>query len=284
MRMVVLSDIHANLVALQAVLAAVDALAPDRVVVPGDTINRGPQPRRCLEIILERRDQQGWHVIKGNHEDYVLLADQAPRTADRWAHELFAHTRWTVNQVHDLLPQVRAMPDHLSLSSPDGREIRFLHASMQGNRSGLYEDMADEHLAALVAPAPSVLVAGHTHIPFLRTVDGTLIVNAGSAGLPFDGDPRASFAVLDWHGTGWQARIVRLPYDRAAAEQDFISTGYLADGGPMIPLILDELRQARPRLGQWHRTYERAFAAGEISLKDSVQDLLKNIARLTFSS
>ena len=73
MRMVVLSDIHANLVALQAVLAAVDALAPDRVVVPGDTINRGPQPRRCLEIILERRDQQGWHVIKGNHAQYLPI-------------------------------------------------------------------------------------------------------------------------------------------------------------------------------------------------------------------
>jgi predicted phosphodiesterase len=284
MRMVVLSDIHANAVALAAVLTAVDALEPDQVVVAGDTINRGPSSRRCLETILERRDRRGWHVLKGNHEDYVLLAEREPYAADHWAHELFAHTRWTVHQVRDLLPLVRALPDHLSLTGPDGGEIRFLHASMQGNRSGLYEDMPDERLAALVAPAPPVLVAGHTHIPFVRAINGTLIVNAGSAGLPFDGDPRVSFALLEWRESLWTARIIRVPYDRQAAENDFISSGYLADGGPMIPLILDELRHARPRLGMWHRTYERAFSAGEISLKKSVQDLLNTGHDFTFSS
>lgn len=283
MRLVILSDIHGNRRALEAVLAEVDRAAPDQVVVAGDIINRGPHSRPCLELMLERRRDRNWLLLKGNHEDYVLLAAAAPLTADGWEHELFAHTRWTVNQVRDLLPVIRELPDRLSLAGPDGGEIRFLHASMQGNRSGLYEDMQDEQIAALVAPPPRVLVAGHTHVPFIRDLGATLVVNAGAAGLPFDGDPRVAFAILDWVDDGWRARIERVPYDRAEAEQDFYRTGYYPDGGPMIPLILEELRHARPRLGYWHRTYERKVAAGELSLVESVQILIHNLADHTLN-
>jgi predicted phosphodiesterase len=277
MRIVVLSDIHSNRTALQTVLATVDALTPDAVVVAGDIINRGPQPRICLEAVLDRRDRDGWHVLKGNHEDYVLLVDRAPVTADHYAHELFAHTRWTRDRVSDLLPRVRELPDQLSLTGPDGSEVRFLHASMQGNRSGLYEDMEDEVIAALVAPAPPVTVVGHTHVPFVREVKGALVINAGAAGLPFDGDPRAALAVLDWQAGRWQARIVRIAYDGLAAERDFFDSGFMAEGGPMVPLILDELRQARPRLGLWHRDYESRVARGELTLTESVASLLKAV-------
>jgi predicted phosphodiesterase len=276
MRLIVLSDIHANRMALHAVLSAVKHLAPDQVVVAGDVINRGPHSLACWSLIQEQRRTQGWQVIKGNHEDYVLHAAATPHLVQAWEHEFFAHTRWTVEQVRPALPDLQALPDQLSLTDPAGGEIRFLHASMQGNRCGLYEDMEDEHLASLVAPAPRVLVAGHTHIPFVRQVGATLVVNAGSAGLPFDGDPRVSLAVLDWKAGHWQARIERVAYDRSAAERDFVSTGYLADGGPMIPLILDELRHARPRLGQWHRTFEAEVRAGKYTVKESVDLLLKN--------
>lgn len=276
MRLIVLSDIHANRVALHAVLATVDRLAPDHVVVAGDVINRGPHSLACWELIQDRRTLRGWQVIKGNHEDYVLRCAAAPHPTQEWEHEFFAHTRWTAEQVRSALPALEALPDQLSLNDPEGGEVRFLHASMQGNRCGLYEDMEDEHLANLVAPAPRVLVAGHTHVPFVRQVGATLVVNTGSAGLPFDGDPRASLAVLDWKPGHWQARIERIAYDRAAAERDFTSTGYLSDGGPMIPLILDELRHARPRLGQWHRTFEAEVRAGKYTVKESVDLLLKN--------
>lgn len=275
MRLVVLSDIHANRAALQAVLSAVDRAAPDHVVVAGDVINRGPHSLACWELIQEKRQHQHWQVIKGNHEDYVLHATRNPSLQHDWEHALLSHTRWTAHQVREVLPAVESLPDQYSWTDPEGGEVRFLHASMQGKRCGLYEDMEDEHLADLVAPAPRVLVAGHTHIPFVRRIQHTLVVNAGSAGLPFDGDPRVSFAILDWKPGHWQARIERIGYDRAAAEQDFTTTGYLAEGGPMTPLILDELRHARPRLGQWHRTYEADVRAGKYSLQESVDLLLK---------
>lgn len=274
MRIVVLSDLHSNRAAMKAVLAAVDDLSPDAVVVAGDVINRGPHPRECLDEILERRDRQGWHVIKGNHEDYVLMVDGQAADARPYMRDLLAHTRWTCERIRDRLPLLRDWPDQLVLHGPDGSELCFLHASRHGNRSGLYEDMEEEVLADMVAPAPAVTVVGHTHVPFVRRVGQALVVNAGAAGMPFDGDPRAAFALLEWEHERWYARIIRTTYEVADAEQDFHTSGYLRDGGPMVPLILQELQQSRPRLGMWHRTYEARVASGEISLADSVAHLL----------
>ena len=276
MRIVILSDVHANRIALEAVLAEVDALAPDQVVVAGDVINRGPEPRACLELLLALRDTHHWQFIKGNHEDFVLLEARGGLVRAPWERQLYAHTHWTMNRVRDLLPRIAEWPDHFSLNGPDGSEVRFVHASMRGNRQGIYEDMEEPVLAELTAPPPAVLVAGHTHIPFVRRVNGTMIVNAGAVGMPFDGITQPSFAVLDW-AAGWSARIVRVAYDRVAAERVFMASGYLGEAGPMVPLILDELRQARPRLGLWHRRYEAEVAAGRITLEESVEQLLGEV-------
>jgi predicted phosphodiesterase len=275
MRLIVLSDIHANRPALEAVLAEVDARAPTHVVVAGDIINRGPHPRCCLERILERRATHHWQVLRGNHEDFVILEADAPRRGTEWEQKLYAHTRWTLRHVRDLVPALRELPDRVVLHAPDGSELRFLHASMRSNRHGLYAHMSEDDVGELIAPAPPVLIVGHTHIPFVRTIGQSLVVNAGAVGLPFDGDPRASFALLEWEAGRWRAEVVRLPYERAQAEAEFTSSGYLAEGGPMVPLILDELRKAQPRLGWWHRHYETRVARGEITIEESVELLLQ---------
>lgn len=277
MRVAVISDIHANRPALRAVLAAVDACRPTHVVVAGDIVNRGPQPRHCLETILQRKRDCAWQVLKGNHEDFVLLEASAPAGRAEWERLLYAHTHWTMDRLGEHLPGLRELPDRVVLEGPDGGELRFVHASMRSNRHGLYEDMEEGDVGELIAPAPRVLTVGHTHVPFVRAVGDVLVVNAGAAGLPFDGDPRGSFALLSWEEPRWRAEIIRVSYDRAEAEADFTRTGYLAEGGPMVPLVLDELRHARPRLGWWHRRYEQRVARGEMSLAHSVERLLEDI-------
>lgn len=277
MRIAVISDIHSNRPALNAVLKALDKAAPDQVVVAGDVINRGPEPRACLETVLELQHSRHWLPIKGNHEDFVLVEAAGRMEATDWRRKLYEHTIWTMERVRDLLPAVMDWPDRLSLSSPDGSEVRFVHASMRSKRRGLYEDMEDPQLAELAAPAPALLIVGHTHIPFIRRVNGTLIVNAGAVGLPFDGITRASFAILDWKNSQWQPQIVRLDYNLDAAERAFFETGFMEDAGVMAPLILDELRQAQPRLGIWHRRYEARVAAGEISIEETVEQLLQEV-------
>lgn len=282
MRIAVLSDIHSNRVAFEAVRAAIAERRPDRVVVAGDAINRGPEPRPCLESLLELRRNAGWLFIKGNHEDYVLLARDRHESFAPWEREVFQHTRWTLGAISDLLPAIEEWPDQLSIAGPDGTEVRFVHASMRGNRRGLYADMEEPLLLELSSPASAVLVAGHTHIPFVKRIKDTLIVNAGAAGLPFDGNPDGSFAILEWSAGGWRAEIVRVPYDRAAAERALVESAYFEEGGPMTRLILDELRTARPRIGLWHRRYEARVAAGELTVAESVDRLREEMAAELF--
>lgn len=272
MRIVALADIHANLPALDAVLAEVDALRPDRVLVGGDIINRGPQPAACVERILERLAGDGWFCIRGNHEDFVLreCGEGFPRHGYRA--EMFRHSTWTAEQVWPHRDALARLPDQLDFTGPGGRSIRCVHASFLSNRDGLNRRMDDAALDRHGGPCAHLLIVGHTHVPFIRNLDGRVIVNTGAVGLPFDRDPRASFAVLDWDGDRWTARIARLEYDRTATERAFRETGYLRDGGPVVALILDEFRRARPHLRPWQEKYEGAVARGERTLEQTIRE------------
>lgn len=274
MRVAVLSDIHANLAALQAVLAHLDGLAPDAVMVGGDVVNRGPQPRECLELVLDRAGRDNWSIIKGNHEEYVLRAAEGMGGLAPWEAKIMAHSRWTAEKIPDLLDQIEAWPDHVTLHAPDRSQLGCYHASRKGNRAGLYESMEEDELVRHTHPAPPALCVGHTHIPFVREVRGKMLVNSGSVGMPFDGDPRAAYALLEWHPEGWTAEIMRVPYDRGVTERAYHEQGYIPDGGPLTILILEELLRARPLVGQWHRLYEKAVAAGKITVEDSVAEML----------
>jgi len=276
MKIAVLCDIHANLPAFRAVLAHLDAVAPHLVVVGGDIINRGPEPRACLEIVLDRIAHHGWRYLKGNHEDYVLKAAAGTAALPEWERKLCAHSAWTAERVRDWLPEIAAWPDSVECSAPDGSSLAVFHASRKGNRVGLYEFMQDHEIADCVRPLQPAICVGHTHVPFIREIEGTLVVNAGAVGMPFDGDPRASYALFEWQPEGWRVEIVRIPYDRAETEAAYHRTGYWTDAGPMVPLILEELHVAASRLGWWHRQYEASVRTGTISVEASVAALLRD--------
>jgi putative phosphoesterase len=272
-KIVLLADIHANLAAFETVANYVDGLRPDLVIVAGDVINRGPRPLECLELMLERQ-RQGWLVFRGNHEDYILNEETANGDRPPWYRELVRHTAWTYGKVRGHIDAIRAWPDRIEIKGPAGQPIRVVHASMHGNRAGLYAHMEDDILHNMIAPAPAVLGVGHTHIPFVKRVRDTLVVNAGAAGLPFDGDRRASFAVLHVTESGAEAEIVRLPYDWARAERDFHETGYLDEGGIMTRLVLEELQMATARIGLWHYRYEEAVSSGAMSIEETVGEMV----------
>lgn len=277
MRIAVLADIHSNLHALDAVLGDLDVRRPDVVLVAGDIVNRGTRPRECLDIILQKQRDENWQVIRGNHEDYVLTEASPPSDRPAWITKLCRHSAWTCERLTDRLDVIAALPHQIDLSEPPGHHVRVVHASMQGNRVGLYAGMEDDELHDLIAPAPDVLCCGHTHMPFIRKLNHRLVINSGAVGMPFDGDPRASYGILDLVDHHWHAQIVRLDYDREAAARDFEETGFLADGGPMAALIKKEFDRARPMLSRWHREYEPLVSGGQLDMDDSVRDLLRKL-------
>jgi len=108
-------------------------------------------------------------------------------------------------------------------------------------------------------------------VPLVRRVDSTLVVNVGAVGMPFDGDPRASYGQLTWQRGRWQVEIVRVAYDRRQTEQDYVDTGFLTGGGALARLMLLELQHARSQLFSWALAYEAAVLAGQLTVDESVQ-------------
>jgi putative phosphoesterase len=276
MKLAVLADIHANFPALQTVTEHIEAWQPDLVIVAGDVVNRGPCPLECLRFVQNKQQTQGWLTVRGNHEDYVIRYAQ-PDCPTGLKFDIYRNAYWTYQQLDGDVSALKAMPFQQSYCAPDGREICVTHASIRGNRDGIYPEICDKELRQKIQPQAGLFCVGHTHRPLVRRIDGTLVVNVGAAGLPFDGDIRASYGQMIWQQGKWQAEIIRLDYDRPQTERDFFESGFMADAGALAPLIMDEFHTAQSRLYQWTEKYQAQVLAGEITLEESVREFLRGL-------
>jgi predicted phosphodiesterase len=276
MKLAILADIHANEQGLLAVADHIERWRPDTVVVAGDVINRGPQPKACLDFVRAQQREAGWQVLFGNHEGYVLRTGENSAPMSTALAEIFAPSRWTWDRINGDVADIQRWPAHLALPGPDNREVRLTHASMIHNRDGIFTRTPDADLPAKIGEgSPAVFAVGHTHIPLVRLFNQTLVVNAGSAGMPFDGDHRVSYAQLTWHAaTGWAAEIIRLDYDWARAERDFADTGFLDEAGPLAEVMRWEFRRSSGLLFEWTHRFEPPVLAGEMTLERAVRQYL----------
>ncbi len=274
MKLAVLADIHGNLPALEAVSADIARWRPDIVAVGGDIVNRGPCSLACLRFVEQRRADNDWRVIRGNHEDYVISVAHDPGERQGIEGAIRRNVRWAADQLGPAVATLAALPDQISLVTPDGGEARIVHASMRHNRDNILATTPDDELRQQIAPPADLLVVGHTHRPLIRRIDATLVVNVGSVGMPFDGDTRACYGRMEWHGGEWRAEIVRITYDRERTDRDFVTSGYLDESGPVARLVYDEFRTAWPRIYTWVARYREPVLAGVLSVEESINQLL----------
>jgi predicted phosphodiesterase len=276
MKIAALADIHANHRALETVIDHIERWEADAVLVGGDIVNRGPRSLCCLQKIEEKRQNASWQVIRGNHEDYVIERDQPNDPKSGPFYEMIRPIHFTYNQLHDHISALKALPQQIRLDYGSAGEVCMLHASVLGNRDGIYPETKDRQLEKKISPAPAVFITGHTHRPLVRQLKGTLVVNVGSVGLPFDGDTRAGYAQIVWQNEAWQAEIIRLEYDLQAAEQDFYTFDFMAQGGPLTELILLELQTGLGQLYQWVEKYSWPIKQGNITIEQATRDFLEN--------
>ena len=276
-KVAVLADIHGNLAALHALVADLEQWSPDLVVVAGDVVNRGPQSGPCLDLILRLVAERGWQLIRGNHERYVVSYDHErhhPNAAHDDVHRQFSRIiAWTHAQVAAHVATVAALPTHLQLDVA-GAKLVVYHASVRHDRDGLYAKTDAATLTQQIDPTATIFCAGHTHMPFVRQLAATLVVNVGSVGLPFDGDRRAAYARLTRNADGWQATLMRLPYDFAATEHAFRHSGMFDAIGAYGPLLLREIETGRSLLFSFIPTYHPQVLAGTLSLEAAVHAFL----------
>ena len=224
MRIGLISDIHGNRHALEAVIA--DAPEIDKWWVLGDLVAIGPDPVRTLELIADLRQVE---AISGNTERYVLTSDRPPPTsedvlANPDLFELYDTIQrsfaWTGGALaaHGWLEWLSDLPLEVRTELPDGTAVLGLHASPgQDDGEGITPHRDEAALRCDLESAGADLVfAGHTHQPTDRVVAGVRAVNLGSLSNPITDDLRASYVVLhaDRHGHTVEHR--RVGYDREA--------------------------------------------------------------------
>ncbi len=230
MRVAVVSDIHGNLHALEAVLGAIDAEAPDAVWCLGDLVGYGPRPNECCAAVRARADL----CLAGNHDLGVL----GSISLSEFAADAAAAARWSRQA---LTPEAREYLERLPSTATAHRSELF-HASP---RDPVWEYVLTDEAAAAalrLTSAPLVLV-GHSHVAlaFARrdeslsggvALDGTeldlasadrWLLNPGAVGQPRDGDPRAAYVVLDL-GAG-RAGFRRVPYPVERTQEEIVRAG-----------------------------------------------------------
>jgi putative phosphoesterase len=225
-RVAVITDIHANLLALDACLDEIDALAIDAVYCGGDLVGYGPRPNEVCSLIAER----GIPTIYGNY-DYAIargLDDCGCAYVDAHDRELGERSvAWTLSHTDaGSKGFMRSLPFDLRFEL-GGRRVRLVHGSPRKVNEYLFEDKPARTFERIAALSDcDVLVFGHTHKPWIHRYGDVLFVNCGSVGKPKDGDPRAAFAVLDEDPrAGVAASIVRVPYDAAAVAREVAAAG-----------------------------------------------------------
>jgi putative phosphoesterase len=217
MKIAFLSDVHANLPALDAGVAAARERGAERIVVAGDVVGDGPFP---AESIARLRDDHPCDVIRGNVDREVarLARRKGPKALRRRAAKngKKANRAWTVLALSAAdLDWLENLPPTLDLDV-EGVGILVVHGSPRSDREYIYPSLTPAGLERILhdrdGPRPRLLVSGHSHVPFASHVNGTLVINCGSIGRPADCDPRGSFALVEIGDDSVEGEIVRFDY------------------------------------------------------------------------
>jgi len=224
-RVAVITDIHANLPALQAALARIDELGIETVYCGGDLVGYGPHPNEVCALIAERAIPTSY----GNY-DYAIARD----LEDCGCAYVTEHDRelgrrsvaWTLEHTDQGAKDfMRELPFALRFEV-GATSVHLVHGSPRKVNEYLFEDKPARLYERLAAAEESdVLVFGHTHKPWVHAYGGVLFVNCGSVGKPKDGDPRGAFAVLEAGAAGVQVTIERVRYDAEAVAAEVREAG-----------------------------------------------------------
>ena len=247
MRYALISDIHANKPALDAVLRDVSARGPlTGVYHLGDLVGYAPWPDEVVAMIRDAAIPG----VAGNYDSTVATAYkhcgcryEDPRQ-EALSHESYA---WTLANTSDATKQfLGSLPFHIAIrplgGHVSGPTIHLVHGNHALNTVYVFEERSDEFLTTmgknLGARAGDVVAFGHTHKPWHRVVEGVHFVNTGSVGRPKDGDPRAGYVLLDVTGSDVGVEFVRIAYDVEEAARGILASTlpddfaeYLRTGG-----------------------------------------------------
>lgn len=204
----IIADIHSNLPALEAVLKDMGGVSS--IYCAGDLVGYNPFPNEVIEIIRGKKVQ----CVLGNHDFAVLTGNTSffnPRAAEavEWTRKNIS--KGSLDFLRNL-PYFNKNKFYLTHGSPESPLDEYVYPEF---RNDVFERFF--HVAG-----SDTIILGHTHKPYIKRLDGKLVFNPGAVGQPRDGDPRASYGILDTDKM--EARIFRTEYDiqRVADKIDMV--------------------------------------------------------------
>jgi len=242
MRIAVVSDIHGNRTAFEAVLADMKQTAPDVIFHGGDLADAGSSPAEVVDRVREL----GWPGVLGNTDEMLFrpealseFALRSPGLQPLWAaiEEMAAATRELLGE--DRLAWLASLP-RSQICGP----MALVHASPESPWRAPAQEASDVELESVYGVlAKPVAVYAHIHQPYIRSVLGKIVANTGSVSLSYDGDRRASYLLLDEMDTSLEPTIRRVQYD-LERELRVLATCRL----PRADWIAGILQNARPQM------------------------------------
>lgn len=234
MRVVVVSDVHGNLTAFDAVLADIRRRAPDVVLHGGDLALMGGQPAEVIDRVREL----GWPGVVGN-TDEVLWRPQEQRRQEELAPKLAALLSLIFQEYApatlellggERVAWLRGLPAQQRVE-----DLVLVHAAPDDLWRAPLPNAEDDELSAVYAPLnAATAVYGHIHRPYTRALTHLTIANSGSVGMPWDADPRACYLLME----DGRPELVRVEYDVEREAALLLGSGY-----PDAPRLIEMRRR-----------------------------------------
>ncbi len=249
-RLAVFSDIHGNLKALEAVLDDLSHQSePDAYWILGDLVAFCPWPLETLECLTTLPNAS---FVQGNTDRYLVTGRRPAQpvpSKKAWENmsqlltQREANFNWTVARLNYAWYEfLRDLPTELNLDLPGYGRVMAVHAAPGDDEFSLPPDLPVEQIRPLVAGLDLRLwLYGHTHQPVDRVVDGVRLINPGGVGFSLDGDPRPSYATIDWVDGQAQVTHHRVRYDVESVIAELERVGH-----PARDWTSRMLRRARP--------------------------------------
>lgn len=209
-RIILFSDIHANIHALEAVVQDSKRYAADAVYCLGDIVSGCAFPNECIDYIQSR----GIPCVRGNHDEDVAAFFQSGRKAFA-SDNLNARAKlWTASIIgKERATYLQSLPFSLT-AEIEGMKFRFVHGSPRRNTEGIFSHASKEYLREIACSSKfRVLCCGHTHYPFIGKYKKRWFVNSGTAGRPKTRSPLVNYVVLTVRAGEIEAEFPRVAYD-----------------------------------------------------------------------
>jgi len=225
MKVAVISDVHANLIALQEVLKDMANEGCEKVICLGDIVLAGPQPKETIEFFK----QQDWLVIQGNTDK--LIVDFGSEVLEMLEERFPVMAKSIVDDIAQLSDEDIAYLDNLPpqvMLEVGGLQLHLVHGSPRANNEDIMPGMPIETIEEIIAETPADLIlCGHTHTPCgYQTNSKQTVVNVGSVGRPMTPTPLACYAVLDIEDGKFSIKHKFIDYDREFAAQLVRARGF----------------------------------------------------------